>query len=341
MQQRTGSVYLDAPPRPSRVPAVNKNQRLRTRSATVLVGIGIVALTTAMAIIGLRMIALDTGATSVAFETALDDPVARAELEREVAAGIEQDLVGPEMAEIAAVYGLDVAEEAERIAPGIVDDPAVQTELRVLAEELHSRMLDERENTAVELGPLTEATLDVIARESPRLATVVPEDAALWVIEPESLRDLTGTVTLLNRLLLLSLLPILLIPAGLAIHPHRHRVAGAIGRWGLAFGLTGALAAIGLPYAAGAYTGFTSVEIVVRATSLKLLAPSVVTGVIGMGLVSLAAFLGHREQRRVAQEGADAALGYDEPPFGHRAGDPLLDLSSRGLVDVNHPLTNI
>ena len=341
MQQRTGSVYLDAPARPSRAPVPTSRERLRTRAGGACVGLGVAALTIAMLIIGFRTLALGPAAAQNAFDTTIDEPLARAELEREVAVGIEQQLVGEELTAIAAAYGLDIGQEADRVAASVVADPTVQDELRNLAEDIHSQILVERDPTNLDLGPVTTAAVAVIATESPRLATVLPEDASLWSIDPDSLPDLTGTVALMNRVLLLVFLPILLIPAGVVVHPHRHRVAGAVGRWALVFGLTGALAAVGLPYAAGSLSGFTSMEIAVRSASLKLLAPSVVIGVFGMGLVSLAAFLHHRETRRVSEEGAAAALGYDEPPLWSQPSGASIDLPTRGLVDVNHPLTNI
>ena len=137
------------------------------------------------------------------------------------------------------------------------------------------------------------------------------------------------------------LLVMLLIPVGFVVHPHRHRMAAWVGRWLLVLGLVSGLAAVGLPYLAGSVTGYQGAAIAIRSISLRLLAPAAVTGIVGMGLASFGAVLKHREQRRVADEGAAAALGYDEPPLWPPSTSPKLDLASRGLVDANHPLTNI
>ena len=75
--------------------------------------------------------------------------------------------------------------------------------------------------------------------------------------------------------------------------------------------------------------------------SLKLLAPAVLSGILGLGLTSFASVLRKRDRRRITDEGAAAALGYDEPPFWQQTPSPTLDLPSRGLVDAGHPLTNI
>ena len=125
------------------------------------------------------------------------------------------------------------------------------------------------------------------------------------------------------------------------LHPQRHRVVGWIGGWALVTGLLGGLTAFALPVLAGSVTGWDAVEIGVRSASSRLIAPAAVTGMVGVGLLAVAAFGARRDGRRLSQEGAAAALGVDEPAAWDATASPTLDLAARGLVDVNHPLTNI
>jgi hypothetical protein len=341
MLQPTGSVYLDTPDRPRRRPPVPRVSRARSILAGGCVIIGLAALSLAAAIAGLRLLVLDPSPILTAFETTLDDPGARTDLEKQVAAAIENGLVGEELTTIAAAFDLDVNDEARRIAPFVLDDPTVRDELRTLITDLHSRIVIDADPSAIDLGPLTTAVLAVIERESPRLATIIPVDSVLWTVDADSLPDLTGAAALFDRLILLTLVPVLLLAIGALLHPRHHKVIGWIGRWALVFGLVCALAAIGLPYLGSRLTGWYSVEVAIRATSLRLLAPAGMAGIVGMGFVSLAAVAHRREKRKVIDEGAAIALGYDEPPVWQQPPSPTLDLSSRGLVDANHPLTNI
>jgi hypothetical protein len=340
MHQRTGSVYLDAPPRPSRRPTKERGFS-RVRVGATAVGIGLIALTVAASVTGLRSLILDPGLTTTAFDRALDDQAARAELQEEIAAAIEAGLIGEELVAVAAAFELDVTEEARRVAPMVLDDDTVRAELRALTEELHARVLIEADGTALDLRPITLAVHAVVDDHSPRLAAIIPSDAALWTVEAESLPDLTAIAEHSNRILRYSLLGALLIPLGFAVHPRRHRMAAWMGRWIAAFGLICAIAAVALPYLGGALAGFRSAEIAIRSISLRLLAPAAVSGIVGIGLVSLAALLKSRDKLRVTGEGAAAALGYDEPPLWQQRTEPELDLAARGLVDVNHPLTSI
>jgi hypothetical protein len=200
----------------------------------------------------------------------------------------------------------------------------------------------ERETTALDLTALNDAVRAVIEANSPRLAPIIPPDAELWTIDRNSLPDFTAASDLAPRIRRDALLASLLLPIGLALHPRRHPLAAWVGRWIVGFGLICAIAAVALPYLIGELTGYRSAEIAVRSVSLKLLAPAVLSGIVGIGLTSFAGVLRKREQRRVADEGAAAALGYNEPPFWQQtSAPPSLDLSSRGLVDAGHPLTNI
>ena len=340
MQQRTGSVYLDAPTRTSRAP-VPEPRGKRGIAAMGLLGIGLVGLTVVGLVTGLRLFVLDPDLVDPAVEQTLADPIGRAELEHELATAIVDDLVGEDLIEVAAVFELDVADEANRLAPIMLDDPTVRTELKALAGEAHHSVLVDPDAADIDLEAFTTAILAVVAEDSPRLAAIIPPEATLWTVDVESLPDLTAATTASNGTMRYALLALVLIPIGFVVHPRRHCPTAWIGRWALTFGLVCALAAVGFPYLAGELTGYGSVEIAVRTVSLKLLAPAAICGIVGIGLVSFATALRKREKRRVTEEGAAAALGYDEPPLWQQAGNPTLDLSGRGLVDVNHPLTNI
>ncbi|MEZ5247095.1 MAG: hypothetical protein R2707_18555 [Acidimicrobiales bacterium] len=340
MQQRTGSVYLDAPIRASRVPTKSP-AGIRARGAALLVGIGVVAVTITAVIIGLRLLVIDAEPSLRAFDSMLDDPLAREEIQAELAVGIENGLVGDDLAAVAAAYGLDVTEEANRVSGLVLDDELVRAELHAVAAEIHSRVTVEHDPDVVDLTALSTAVRAVIEANSPRLASIIPADAMLWTIDGDTLPDFTTAADLAARTLRASLLASLLVPIGLALHPRRHPLAGWIGRWVVGFGLICAIAAVALPYLIGELTGYRSAEIAVRSVSLKLLAPAVLSGIVGIGLTSFAGVLRKREQRRVTDEGAAAALGYNEPPFWQQTSTPSLDLPSRGLVDAGHPLTNI
>lgn len=340
MLQRTGSVYLDAPVRPSRIPT-KPDRGVRGFLGSSAVVIGVVALTVAITITGLRMLLLDSEVAVNAFDQMLDDPIAREEFRAEMVAGIEDGLVGEELATIAAAFELDVSEEANRVSTLALEDEAVLAELRALVGEIHSRVLIAGDPSDVSFVPLTEAVLDVTEQHSPRLAEIVPADTTLWSLDGDSFPDLTGVADLSVRVRRYAVLAALLIPFGFAVHPRRHQMAAWAGRWILGVGLIAGIAAVAVPYVGGQLTGFISVEVAIRTISLKLLAPAALSGIIGIGLVSLAAVLRRRGERRVAEEGAAAMLAYDEPPFFQQHAGPTLDLSSRGLVDVNRPLTNI
>lgn len=341
-QQRTGSVYLDRPVATRDRPRGSRPRRAgRHTIATVLLFLGLSALGMSVVSVGLQSVVLDADPWLDAFDDTLDDPVARPELEREVANAIARGLVGEELTEVAAIYGLDVVSESERIAGPVLDDPTVRSELRALLEESHRRLLVEPSEAPADLAPLSSAVLAVIERESPRLAEIVPADTALWTVDADTFPDLRWTTELADRFR--SALPIgaVLVALAVLLHPHRHRTASWVGRALLVLGLVAALAAVGLPYLVGGITGWTTAEIAVRAMTLRLLAPAAIAGIAGMGLVSVGAFMGHRANGRVADEGAAAALGYDEPPLWPSPTSRQLDLAQRGLVDANQTLTNL
>lgn len=340
-QQNTGSVYLDRPIRqPDRRPT--KRRRLsRSFAASLCLLVGLLSLGLAVLVVVLQSFVFDAGPLVAALDDALDDPAARAEFEQEVATGIEQGLVGQDLTAIAAVYDLDVSAEADRIALTVLDDPTVRAELRALVEVAHGRVLIESTDADLDLRPISLAVLAVVQRESPRLGAIIPPEPTLWMIDASAFPDFSWAVALADRVRSSLLLGCLLLPLGVAFHPHRHRAAAWIGRSLLIGGLVGALLAVGIPSVAGSISGYSIVEIGVRSMTIRLLAPAAIAGTVGMGLVSLAAVLKHREQTRMADAGAAAAFGHDEPPMWRQPAKPALDLAHRGLVDVNHPLTNI
>jgi hypothetical protein len=315
---------------------------LRPRLAAIAVVLGVIGLTMAILATGTRALLRDRDLALDAVEATFDDPLAREDLEAELVIGIRSGLVGEELEEVAAAFELDVEEEASRLAPIVLDDETVRAELLAVAAEVHSRAVLAPRADDVDLGPLSAAIVAVVERESPRLASIIPAEATAWTIEGGSLPDLAGALDRAATLRTAGLVVALLLPIGLAAHPQRHRMTSWMGRWILGLGLICGILAVALPYAGGAVTGHLSAEIAIRAVSLKLLAPAGLAGVVGIGLVSTAAVLRRRETQRVSDEGAAAALGYDEPVGpASTATSPSLDLASRGLVDVNHPLTNI
>lgn len=340
MLQPTGSVYLDTPTRASRRPTTPTGTP-RTLIAGLLTALGVAGLSMALTIAGLRSILLEPAPVVEAFDDALDDPDARDQLEAEIARAIGEGLVGEELTEVAALYGMDVAAEAEAVAGPVLDDPAFRGVLLDLVTDLHARALLDPADDDIDLAPLSLAALAVIEREDPDFAAIIPEGAVLWTIDGETVPDLTAPIDLIDRGRLGTLVAALAIPLAFVIHPRRHRVASWIGRWALVTGLLAGLAAAGLPYLAGAVTGWTAVEVGVRSVSVRLIAPAATAGMIGMGLVSLAALAARRENQKVSEEGQAAALGMDEPAAWQQSTRPTLDLAARGLVDVDHPLTNI
>jgi hypothetical protein len=340
MHQQTGSVYLDAPTRSSRVPT-KSHRGVRARGAALCVGVGVIAVTIAALITGLRLLVFDAGPSLRAIDSTLDDPIARDEIQREIAEGIENGLVGEELVAVAAAFEFDVVKEANRVAALALDDEDVRTELRAAAEEIHDRVVLDHDPAPVDLEPLSDAIRAEIETESPRLASIIPADAMVWTIDGDSLPDFTTLDDLSDGALSYSLLATLLLPVGLAVHPRRHCMAAWVGRWVLGVGLICGITAVALPYLLGELTGYRSAEIAVRDVSLKLLAPAVLSGVVGLGLATFAAVLRRRQNHQITEEGAAAAMGYDEPRLWQQTSAPSLELPSRGLVDAGRPLTNI
>lgn len=340
MTKPTGSVYLDAPRR-TRRPPVPRVSNARTVAGGLLVVIGLTGLTVATTATLLRVLVLEPDPVVDAFEAGFDDPEARAEIEGQIAMAIEDGFVGADLAEIADVWGVDIAAEARAVSGAVADDPAFRSAFTDLVTEVHRRALVERDESDLDLAPVSDAALVTIRRESSALAALIPDGSTLWTLGGDEIPDLTVVGTAFDRVLMLSLVASLGLAGAIAVHPRRHRVAVWVGRWFLISGLLAALLAIGLPPLAGHLTGWHTVETAVRSTTTRLLPPAGLAGMVGIGLVSFAALARRREARRVKREGANAALGWDEPaPWTHPQ-SPDLELAQRGLVDASRPLTNI
>ncbi len=341
MLEPTNSVYLD-PPRSSRVaPAAKGAHSGRAAAAGIFIFVGLLGLTVAALLSGIRAMLHDSKALSDAIDTTLDEPVVQEEIEREVADAIVKGLFDQDNNGLASVVGFDVSAEVERLAPLVIADPAFRSELRALFIDGHQRILFEPSRAALDFSPITAAVLGVIERESPELARIVPADKLLLTIDGDRLPDLTTPMAGLDRSLLIAFVFSLAIPLAALTHPRRHRVLAWVGRWLITTSLAGGLAAVGLPYLAGNLSGYTAVEVAVRALTVRLLGPAVLAGIVGMAMVSAAAVLKSRERRRITDEGAAAALGVNEPPLSPAQASPQLELSQRGLVDAGRPLTDI
>ena len=340
MFEQTGSVYLD-PPHPVEDNLEPRSYRgLRRILAGILILIGLTALSAAALLGGARLMLHDPTTFADAVDTSLDEPLVQDEIEREVAEAIEEGLIG-DMTEAAEAFAVDVNAEALRLAPIIIADPVFRTELTALIKEGHERILLEPSTGPLDFAPITAAVVTLIERESPALARVLPDDTMLLTIEGNRLPDLTEPMAGLDRVLFIALLAALALPIAAVLHPRRHRVLAWMGRCLLTMGLIAGIAAVGLPHLAGSLSGYSAVEVAVRALTVRLLGPAVFAGLVGMVMMSGAAVLKSRERRRVADEGAAAALGVNEPPLMPATANPQIELGSRELVDASHPLTNI
>jgi len=341
MFEQTGSVYLD-PPRPAEEQVTPRSYRgLRRILAGILILVGLLALTTAAFLGGVRLMLHDPTTVADAVDTSLDEPLVQGEIEREIADAIEEGLIGRDMTEANEAFGVDVRAEALRLAPLIIADPTFRTELKALISEGHDRILLESSTKPLDFAPITAAVVALIERESPALARVLPDNTMLLTIEGDRLPDLTEPLAVLDRALFIALLAALALPVAAVLHPRRHRVLAWMGRWLLTMGLIAGIAAVGLPYLAGNLSGYSAVEVTVRALTVRLLGPAAFAGIVGMAAISGAAVLKSRERRRIADEGAAAALGVNEPPLIPSAASPLIEFGGRELVDASHPLTNV
>lgn len=340
MIQPTGSVYLDAL-QPSRHAAPKAMRGIRRTLAGLLTLLGLLALSAAVLLGGIHLLATNPDTLVEAANKTLDDPIVQEEIEHELASAIESELVGVDMTQVATAIDFDVADEALRLAPLVLADETFRAELETVITAAHDRVLLNPSNVPIDLTALTIAAVAVIDRESPQLAQLLPPNRQLYNLTADSTPDLTGPVSQFERILLVVALATLALPLAAVVHPHYDRILAWLGRWALLAGLFAALAAIGLPKLAGSASGFRAAEIAVQTVTIRLLGPAALAGVIGMGLISVASVLASRRRNETADHGAAHALGLNEPERFPMAQGPQIALPKRELVDVNHPLTNI
>lgn len=337
-----GSVYLDAPvPARFRPTPRNPVRMARVAGAALLALVGMTAVSAASLAYGVRSLVGEPGAVTDAVDGAFDDYRVHREIEAEFVATIMSELVGAETSVAVADFGVDVEAEATRIAGTVVDDPMFRAALRELVAEVHQRVMVAPDATPLDLQPLTDAVVATIETESPALYAVLPENPQMTPITTDDLPDVAATMGPADRALLASIGGLLALALAAGLHPRRHRVVTWTGRWLLAAGLAAGILAVGIPWLGGHLTGWATVEVAARSISLRLLAPAGLAGLVGMGLVSVAAVAQTRERRRVSAEGAAAALGVDEPPIPAVPTSPALELARRGLVDTGERLTNV
>ncbi len=340
MVQTYHSVYLSLPRhRPD--PADERRRRRRTLGAG-LTFVGLAAATLAAPLALARWVVTDPTVAVTAVDAALDDPIGRAEMERELDRLIGERLVDPDTAAAATAFGVDVDAAIDDWVTAAVDDPAVRGAIDDLVVDLHHRLLVEPDPSPLDSATLTTAITDVVTRTTPDLVGLVAVDATLVELDTATLPDLTGATARLDEILTLVLATLLALPLAVLVHPERHRVFGWVGRWLLAAGIAVAVAAVTAPYLAGTATGWSIVEIAVRSVSLGLVVPAGLAGIAGAGIVTAAAAAGRAATRRTSRQGAAAALGAFEPlPGLAPPSPPALDLTGRGLVDAGRPLTSI
>lgn len=338
MPEPIGSVYLDQP-RPSR-PRSDPKRRGRATIAAQLGFIGIVGLTIAGLLAGVRHLVSSPDELVDAIDTALEDPESRAEIEDELAIAIRESLLGPGLLEAAAAWGVDPETEIDAWTAAVVADPAFSDAIADLIVDIHGRVLIEADAEPVDVGALTEIVISAATDTAPGLAFFLPSDAEVIHIDGSDLPDLTGPMSALDQAIMMALVTGAALPLAILVHHRRHLVLSWVGRWMLVVGIALAGGAVGLPWLAGRLTGWVTAEAAVKASSLRLLAPAAVAGIIGMAFASMGAVGRRHEKRKTAQEGAAAWLDVIEPP-PTAASSPSLDLARRGLADGSRHLTNI
>ena len=301
--------------------------------------IGILGLTAAALLAAIGTVITDPGPTKAAIDSAFDEPLARDELEREINDAIHDTMVNESMLMAGDEVGIDVEAEAAAVATELLDDLAFRAALHDLIDEVHHRMFVEPTSEPLDATELTNSMVAMAEARTTGLSMVLADDPEVVSIDASSIPDLSAPVALLDQVVLAALALGAALPLAYLVHSHRHRVLTWVGRWLLTFGLFMAVTAVGLPYLAGYVTGWSTVEAAVRSVGLRLLAPAVVAGVVGLGLSSLGSVTKNRERRRNIDDGMTAALGVHEPP-APEAFRPL-DLAQRGMADGSRQLTSI
>jgi len=338
MYEPTGSFYLDTPrTQPSRKA---KKRSPRVVAGSFLAVIGIASMLLAAVLAGLHFLVVDSSPTIAAVDSAFVSPAARAELHRELSSSIVDRMVGPEVGAAAAIYGIDVTQEADLVVDKIIDDPNFRSAFDTFVVQAHDQMLVDSAGPAANMSPVTDAALEVIHSASPRLSVLISPNSEILMFDTSSLPDLTTQVSLADRLLVYALLGMIAIPLAALVHPRRHRVLAWVGRAWLITGLASAAGTVVMPYLVGRLTGWSTVEIAIRAALIRYLVPASAVALVGLTAMTAAALWRHWEITRTSREGATAALGAGLVP-GSAPAHGLLDLASRGLVDAGRPLTNI
>ncbi len=336
MSEPTGSVYLDAPDQsPARA---NRSARARVVSAAVLGFIGMTSMLLAGVLAGLHYLVADPSPTIAAVGATLDNPVARAEMRRKLSSAITDRMVEPDVSAAAALHGIDVKADADLVANAILDDPTFRLALDGFIIRAHDLMLIDPRGPAADISVVTDAAMAVVDRESPQLAAVIAPDRRILTFDSTSLPDLSVPMRFVDRALLSALVGLLGLPLAALIHPHRHRVLAWVGRLWLIAGVATAAATVGLPYLGGRISGWSTVEVALRAALFRFLVPSVAIAMAGLAFMTTATVLKHREQTRISREGAGVALGIgliSGPASTHS----ITNLTTRGMAEVGRPLT--
>jgi len=338
MFEPTGSVYLDPPTTyaiPNRPPP-----RRRILAARLLGFIGMTAMASAGFLAGVHYLIADPAPTAAAVNGALDSPIARAELHRELSTAIADGMVEADVSTAAAAYGIDVEAQALLVADAILDNPAFRTALDEFVIQVHDLVFVDADGPAPDATAVTDAALDVMKLRTPELADLVDPGKQVLTFDVGSLPDLTRPMHSARRALTIALIAMIAIPMAAVVHPHRHRVLAWVGRSWLVAGASVALATVVLPYLGGRVSGWTTVEVAIRAAVGRFLVPSSITALIGSALMTIAAVLKRRDQTKTSREGADVALGIGLTP-SRAPVRPSDDIASRGLVDAGHPLTSM
>jgi hypothetical protein len=336
--QPIGSVYLDQPRR-TRAQIASK-RRIRANVAGHLAAVGIAGLTLAALLIGIRPLVTSPDRAIDAVHGALADPAARAEIEAEIGAGITENLLSPQALETAEAFGIDHEAEIEAWTAAVFDHPDFDMVIANLMAEIHGRVFIEASPRPVDTRPLTDLVVSVAAETAPSLAPLLPPGVEVIHIAGSDLPDLTGPVSMIDRLIFAGLVSGLTIPLAFASHEHRHRVLVWLGRWLLVVGLVSGLAMFALPWFAGGMTGSDTAEAAVRFSSTRLLAPAAIAGLMGASLLAVGTIWRLRDKRSVTKQGAAAWLEVVEPP-PMTVASPELELARRGLADGSRHLTNI
>ena len=108
MPEPIGSVYLDQP-RPRRAPPIPE-RRARAAVAVPMAFVGIVGLTVAGLLVGVRSAIATPDPIVAAVQSTFQDPESRAEITRELATAIQASLLTPEVLAAAELYGVDSPE---------------------------------------------------------------------------------------------------------------------------------------------------------------------------------------------------------------------------------------